>query len=91
MLRSLSIKLSDRALWVRRLSQIAWVATLLFCAPLNLAVSATDPSPGVVRATLENGLRVVIVPDALAPVVTTVIRLRCPAWSTSATVRLSIL
>ena len=76
MLRSLSIKLSDHALWVRRLSQIAWVATLLFCAMLNLAVSATDPSPGVVRATLENGLRVVIVPDALAPVVTTVMNYR---------------
>lgn len=36
-------------------------------------VDASAKGSGVVRATLRNGLRVIIVPDSLAPVVTTVV------------------
>lgn len=37
----------------------------------TMAGAASSQSPGVVRATLPNGLRVIIVQDTLAPVVTT--------------------
>ncbi len=49
-------------------------AALLAGAPSRAATaSAPPPKNSVVRATLANGLRVVIVPNKLAPVVTTVV------------------
>jgi zinc protease len=45
---------------------------LLLCAQL-LSAQSRNPEPGTLRATLENGLRVVIVPNSLAPVATTVV------------------
>ncbi|HEY1773208.1 MAG TPA: pitrilysin family protein [Gammaproteobacteria bacterium] len=54
----------------KRLGLASLMTFLLLIAPL---ARATDPAPpqGVLRATLKNGLRVVIVRNALAPVVTT--------------------
>ncbi len=51
---------------------IITLATGLACATAAWA----NPAPAVVQATLDNGLRVVVVPNPLAPAVTTVINYR---------------
>jgi zinc protease len=49
-----------------RFVAVFFLAALLACAP-------QEPHPKVLRATLDNGLRVVMVPDPLAPVATIVV------------------
>ena len=55
-----------------RITFITGVMALLFCVPLKSAGPEAQPASNVTRATLENGLRVVVVRDTLSPVVTTV-------------------
>ena len=52
--------------------KIRLILTLFLCLPA-LRVHAAAEAESVLRATLDNGLRVIIVRDTLAPVVTTVI------------------
>ncbi|MCK9375780.1 MAG: insulinase family protein [Syntrophobacterales bacterium] len=49
-----------------KLTAILLLAVALACAP-------KEPQPQVLRATLDNGLRVVIVPNRIAPVATTMV------------------
>ena len=59
----------------RRFSGWTTFAAALFtaCVALAPAAQARPQATGVVRVTLPNGLRVIIVPDPLAPVATTVV------------------
>jgi zinc protease len=61
-----------RSLSRMRLLFIIGVVALLFSDPLKSAGAEIHPASNVTRATLENGLRVVVVRDTLSPVVTTV-------------------
>ena len=63
---------SGRSSSFGRLAFITCVVMLVFCAPLNSASPEAEHASNVTRATLANGLRVVVVRDTLAPVVTTV-------------------
>src|SRR5580700_8018720 len=47
------------------------LAIALVTAAFSLTARAAPDEPGVLRATLDNGLRVIIVRDTLAPVVAT--------------------
>jgi zinc protease len=55
-----------------RLTFLTCTAILLFCASLDSANPQAGHPSNVTRATLPNGLRVIVVRDTLAPVVTTV-------------------
>jgi len=72
MLRTHHFQRLGRSLNFRRLAFITCAVTLLFCASLDSANPEPEQASNVTRATLANGLRVVIVRDTLAPVVTTV-------------------
>ena len=48
-------------------------SALLVCCRTQSAPTAVPPSPEVLRETLPNGMRVIVIHDPLAPVVTTVI------------------
>ena len=65
-------QLSGRSSSFGRLGFISCVVMLVFCAPLNSANPEAEHASNVTRATLANGLRVIVVRDTLAPVVTTV-------------------
>ena len=71
MLRAHHLQFSGRLTKLLRLALVTAV-TLLINTPLNSANPEAEPASNVTRATLDNGLRVVVVRDTLAPVVTTV-------------------
>src|SRR5580704_18010824 len=52
------------------MNKLKLLATILFTIPLALAQESPKRDSDVTRATLDNGLRVVILRDPLAPVVT---------------------
>jgi hypothetical protein len=64
------------SLWMSR-GAVAFVLAVSSCAPHPAAVARPSPArQGVVRRTLANGLEVIVVPSALAPVVTTMVNYR---------------
>jgi zinc protease len=71
MLRSLCFRRSN-CLSNLKLAVISGAVALLFCTSLASAPPRPESEANVTRATLDNGLRVIIVRDTLAPVVTTV-------------------
>jgi zinc protease len=68
----------------KRISQFLVVATLLAGLYATAADAQFSPDKDVLRATLKNGLRVVIVRNPLAPVVTTVVNYQVGADETPA-------
>jgi zinc protease len=62
-----------RPVTLKLLSITIIIALLAACATAFAAAGESASEPGVTRATLTNGLRVIIVQNPLAPVVTTVI------------------
>jgi zinc protease len=60
-----------------KIISIFWLAAAMTLMAAGMSEAAEhNPDAGVVRATLGNGLQVVVVPDPIAPVVTTVINYR---------------
>ena len=76
---------SSKGFLRRRRLSLAVLAGILCCSVSVWAAPATSlQQPDVLRATLSNGLRVIIVRNSLAPVVTTIVNYRvgsdeCPA------------
>jgi zinc protease len=58
---------------VRHGQAFRWTFIFLFFLAALSACSKEAPKPGVLRATLDNGLKVVIVPNKLAPVATVMV------------------
>jgi zinc protease len=57
----------------RRPGESIWKIAVILLLAASLACAPKEQPPKVLRSTLANGLRVVIVPDALAPVATIVV------------------
>ncbi len=72
MLNLHQVPLKARSSNQMRLALMTGAVALLFCIPLQSAGPEIQPASNVTRATLPNGLRVVVVRDTLSPVVTTV-------------------
>lgn len=75
---------SLRLPWPARWTLAALAGVLSCSLILSAAATTLPPQPDVLRATLSNGLRVIIVRNPLAPVVTTIVNYRvgsdeCPA------------
>jgi zinc protease len=69
--------MQPRQIWPRSSgaarARFAPLLALLACAAAAPALAAAEPDAGVLRATLGNGLRVVVVRNTLAPVVATAV------------------
>ena len=58
---------------MRRVVMFALLISAISLAPISAVAARPDPEVSVVRATLDNGLRVILLPDDLAPVVSVVV------------------